>query len=57
MADTKNVSVYNEAAEKAEMIWSEFNRIMDIGLTQAKSDDSFDLNEVFDELESGLSSK
>ncbi|MBR1907212.1 MAG: hypothetical protein IJ819_12275 [Clostridiales bacterium] len=51
MADTKNVSVYNELSPE------EFNRMMDIGLTQAKSDDSFDLNEVFDELESGLSSK
>lgn len=51
MADTKNVSVDNELSS------DEFNRMMDIGLTQAKSDDSFDLNEVFDELESGLSSK
>lgn len=40
-----------------ELSPDEFNRMMDIGLNQAKSDDSFDLNEVFDELESGLSSK
>ena len=30
------------------------NRMMATGLAQAKANDSFDLDEVFDELEAGL---
>ena len=31
-----------------------FNHMMAVGLEQAKADDSFDFDEVFDELEAGL---
>ena len=37
-----------------EMSVAEFNRMMTTGLAQAKADDSFDLDEVFNELEAGL---
>jgi addiction module RelB/DinJ family antitoxin len=37
-----------------EMSVSEFNQMMATGIAQAKADDSFDLDEVFSELESGL---
>ena len=37
-----------------EMSTAEFNKMMAAGLAQAKVDDSFDVDEVFDELESGL---
>lgn len=33
---------------------SDFNHMMATGIAQAKADDSFDLDEVFSELESGL---
>ena len=33
---------------------AEFDRMMATGLAQAKSDDSYDLDEVFNELEAGL---
>ena len=33
---------------------AEFNQMMSTGLAQAKADDSFDLDDVFDELETGL---
>ena len=37
-----------------QMSLAEFNQMMATGLAQAKADDSFDLVEVFDELEAGL---
>ena len=37
-----------------EMSVAEFNQMMAAGLAQAKADDSFDMDEVFEELESGL---
>lgn len=37
-----------------EMSDAEFNRMMATGLAQAKANDAFDLDEVFDELEAGL---
>lgn len=37
-----------------ELSEAEFNRMMENGLAQAKADDSFDMDEVFDELDSGL---
>ena len=37
-----------------EMSVADFNQMMATGLSQAKSDDSFDMDEVFEELESGL---
>ncbi len=37
-----------------EMKVAEFNQMMATGLAQGKADDSFDMNEVFDELEDGL---
>ena len=37
-----------------DMTASEFNQMMATGLAQAKADDSFDLEEVFAELESGM---
>lgn len=36
-----------------EMSSAEFNKMMAIGLEQAKNDDSFDMDEVFNELEFG----
>ena len=37
-----------------EMNTAEFNQMMAVGLAQAKADDSFDMDEVFEELEAGL---
>lgn len=37
-----------------EMTAAEFNRMMAIGLEQAKSGDSFGMDDVFNELEAGL---
>ena len=37
-----------------EMSTAEFNKMMAAGLTQAKADDSMDMDEVFDALEAGL---
>ncbi|MCR5294868.1 MAG: type II toxin-antitoxin system RelB/DinJ family antitoxin [Lachnospiraceae bacterium] len=37
-----------------EMDPAEFNQMMTAGLAQAKADDSFDMDEVFEELEAGL---
>lgn len=37
-----------------EMTMAEFDRIMAAGLRQAKKDDSFDVDEVFAELEQGV---
>lgn len=37
-----------------EMSEKEFNAMMQTGYEQAKADDSFDIDEVFDELEKGL---
>ena len=37
-----------------EMSTAEFNQMMAVGLAQAKADDSFDMDEVFEELEAGL---
>ena len=37
-----------------EMSVAEFNRMMEIGLQQAKDDDSFDVDEVFAELEGNV---
>ena len=37
-----------------EMNTAEFNQMMATGLVQAKADDSFDIDEVFGELEAGL---
>lgn len=37
-----------------EMSVAEFNQMMATGLAQAKADDSFDMDAVFDELEAGL---
>ena len=37
-----------------DMTVAEFNQMMATGLAQAKADDSFDMDEVFDELEAGL---
>ena len=37
-----------------EMTTAEFNKMMATGLTQAKADDSMDVDEVFDALENGL---
>ena len=37
-----------------DMSTAEFNRMMATGLKQAREDDSFDVDEVFAELESGL---
>ena len=37
-----------------EMNTAEFNQMMATGLAQAKADDSFDMDEVFGELEAGL---
>ena len=37
-----------------EMSVAEFNQMMATGLAQAKTDDSFDMDEVFEELEAGL---
>ena len=37
-----------------EMSAAEFNQMMATGLAQAKADDSFDVDEVFGELEDGL---
>ena len=39
---------------KDEMGADEFDRMMAAGLAQAKADDSFDINEVFSELEANL---
>ena len=36
------------------MTVAEFDRMMAAGLAQAKADESFDVDEVFDELEAGL---
>ena len=36
-----------------EMRAAEFNQMMAVGLAQAKTDDSFDMDEVFEELEAG----
>jgi addiction module RelB/DinJ family antitoxin len=44
----------SELPARDEMTDEEFNRIMATGLKQAKANDSFDLEEVFDELEAGL---
>jgi len=35
---------------REEMSTEQFNHIMEIGLKQAKENDSFDIDEVFDEL-------
>lgn len=40
-----------------EMTTAQFNQMMATGLRQAKEDDSFDLDEVFDELEQGAISE
>ena len=37
-----------------EMSAAQFNQVMATGLKQAKENDSFDVNEVFDELEQGI---
>lgn len=37
-----------------DMTVAEFNQMMATGMAQAKADDSFDMDEVFDELEAGL---
>ena len=37
-----------------EMTTTQFNQMMSTGLKQAKEDDSFDIDEVFDELERGI---
>ena len=37
-----------------DMSVAEFNQMMTTGLAQAKADDSFDMDEVFEELEAGL---
>ena len=37
-----------------EMRVSEFDQMMATGIAQAKADDSFDMDEVFEELEAGL---
>ena len=37
-----------------EMSVAEYNRMMATGLSQAKADDSFDVDEVFGELEEGM---
>ena len=37
-----------------EMSTAEFNRMMEIGLQQAKDDDSFDVDDVFAELEDNV---
>ncbi len=37
-----------------EMSNAEFNQMMEIGLQQAKNDDSFDVDEVFEELEENV---
>lgn len=37
-----------------EMTTAQFNEMMETGLRQAKEDDSFDVDEVFDELEQGV---
>ena len=40
-----------------EMSVADFNRMMETGIAQAKTGDSFDMDEVFDELEAGLETK
>ena len=37
-----------------DMSVAEFNQMMATGLAQAKADDSYDLSDVFEELEAGL---
>lgn len=37
-----------------EITAAQFDQIMETGLKQAKEDDSFDVDEVFDELERGI---
>ncbi len=37
-----------------QMSISDFNQMMATGLAQAEADDSFDMDEVFEELEAGL---
>ena len=37
-----------------DMSVADFNQMMATGLAQAKADDSFDIDDVFDELEAGL---
>ena len=37
-----------------EMGDAEFDRMMSVGLAQARANDSYDVNEVFDDLEAGL---
>ena len=37
-----------------DMSIAEFNRMMATGLTQAKADDSFEIDEVFNEFDAGL---
>lgn len=39
-----------------DMCVADFNQMMATGLTQAKTDDSFDIDDVFEELESELES-
>lgn len=43
-----------KASARDEMSLAQFDKMMEIGLKQAKEGDSFDIDEVFDELEGGI---
>lgn len=45
------LTVSNDAVFRDEMTKAQFDRMMSIGLQQAKSNESYDVDEVFDELE------
>ena len=47
-----SVTLPSTVPARDEMTTAQFDQIMETGLRQAKEDDSFDVDEVFDELES-----
>lgn len=46
-----SLTLPSNVVARDEMTRKQFNQMMATGLAQAKSDESFDFNEVFDELE------
>ncbi len=46
-----SVTLPTEVPARDEMSTAEFNRVMETGLKQAKNNESFDVDEVFSELE------
>lgn len=48
------VAIPSELSARDKMSDAQFNAMMQTGYEQAQADDSYDLDEVFDELEKGL---